>query len=1102
MTDFYSDEFEAERIRYREQKRREEQEQQEREEQQKQRMQDEALTFAMTPLLAPDYEKKEKRFFAFKEEYENETDVSLFNDAERVNATNNLLLQNDYTFDEIESLPLGVRYRIAQSYHKDTAFLPTAQETAQGVSEMWHNVHNYFSGTEAGFDLGQEIKKDGFSEQDKEEFFSGINNRYDYEFTKRSLQRERALKEFYNHLDEDSKSRLFWQELGIGVLTGGIELMAGGAGLKALTAMAPAKAQEVVATCSRLLKGIPTKTLRMGAEGALFGLGQVALDKAVKYEYTPEEAMMTFGMCAVCGLAFGALRDAPNVIKDACKKLFGDKVKTPNEAVAEAQKAMAKNKEKGKANKFVSFVEKQITADLPVTRSATRVLDYSRDLSETAGKLSDIATDTGGASFRNAENWSQMENGALDSFYVKGITNLHKHQNEIQKVTGTDLLHTLDDIYYNGDISLEIPYASEMNSFVRQLKDKHIRLRQLFEEEGKPLPFLRNDFVTPAGLEPKLSFEDLLALEKKGKLTTNMEYVPRSYDKQAIEENAPLIKAQLEAGAKAHFLHETLAKEKEIAKARIAEGKGKLTKQEIKDIQDKVISNTKQQYEAFEKYKATAIAEQQYKDLTEHHLYDGASIRSREDERTIRIVDEVLRPTMNISAVESMYILNKRMIGELAWIKTLNRVGSESTEQLIQKIKDEIRNTVELAGGKYTDEKIAKKVNLVERSVNVLQAQVEGRLTGTPRSMSNLFGAVSWLCGEMLGATVLNSLGDFSIAVQKYGLNNVIHAFSKKLPAITEKALEGISKEKIAPILDMLTEVFDEGNKGFLLRAFPELLQGNYSASRRYSNKFQQAGQSFAEWVYRVSGLRALEEHNRAMMAALALGELRKKPHLAGVTSKELERMIATENFSDSVRMYMIHETRTLLNRAKYGDIPMMIKEHPALKIFYTFQQWSMSFTNNFVFPFLKGEYGHKHTAETLMYLFCSSAIMEYLRQVRKGTYDDLTTDEGQKNFLQKVCFRSMDELTGIFYIGAGLLETACKSGRPIGAMLEKQSPLLSFASQFTADVIRGLSDIAVLMTTGNAPDRFEKDMKHLLNDITPNLWQKDIIVNNIWRTD
>lgn len=1099
MIDIYSEEFEAERARRLEQKRREEEEEQ----QQKQMVQEEALTFAMTPLFAPDYEKKEKRFKSISESYQSDEPPVISLNDERVNSVNNVLLASGFTFDEIDNLPFDVRDRIAASYHRETSAFPLLQEMGQGVAEMWHNVHNFFSEPEAGFNLDVELKNDGFSEEDKKNFFDGINNKYDYEFTKHGLQRERALKEYYNHLDDDRQSQLFWQELGIGVLTGGIELMAGGAGLKALTAMAPAKAQEVVATCSRLLNGIPTKTLRMGAEGALFGLGQVALDKAVKYEYTPEEAMMTFGMCAVCGLAFGALRDAPNVIKDACKKLYGDKVKTPNEAVAEAQKAMAKNKEKGKVNKFISSVEKLITADLPVTRSATRVLDYSRDLSETAGKLSDIATDTGGANFRNAENWSQMENGALDSFYVKGIANLHKHQNEIQQVTGKDLFHTLDDIIYNGDISSEIPYASEMNSFVRHLKENNIKLTQLFKEEGKPLPSLRDDFVTPAGLDPKLSFEDLLALEKKGKLTTNMEYVPRSHDKQAIEENAPLIKAKLEAGAKAHFLHETFAKEQGKAKILIAEGKGKLTKQEIKDIQDKVIPNVKQQYEEFAKYKAPAIAEQQYRDLTEHHLYEGTSIRSREDERTIRIVDEVLRPTMNISAVESIYLLQKRMIGELAWIKTLNKLGGyESTEQLIQKIKDEIRNKVELAGWKYTDEKIAKKVNLVERSVNVVQAQVEGRLTGTPRCMSNLFGAVSWLCGKMLGATVLNSLGDFSIAVQKYGLNNVIHAFSKKLPAITEKSLEGISKEKLAPILDMLTEVFDEGNKGFLLRAFPELLQGNYSASRRYSNKFQQTGQAFAEWVYRVSGLKVLEEHNRAMMAALALGELRKKPHLAGVTSKELERMIATENFSDSVRMYMIHETRTLLNRAKYGDIPMMIKEHPALKIFYTFQQWSMSFTNNFVFPFLKGEYGHKHTAETLMYLFCSSAIMEYLRQVRKGTYDDLTTDEGQKSFLQKVCFRSMDELTGIFYIGAGLLETACKSGRPIGAMLEKQSPLLSFASQFTADVIRGLSDIAVLMTTGNAPDRFGKDMKHLLNDITPNLWQKDIIVNNIWKTD
>lgn len=1387
-------------------------------------------------------------------------------DTSQVEKTNNVLLNDGYTFDEVENLSLADRYKIVEMTHKGSSSAVT--KVVFDIEKGWHKVHNWFAEPEAGFDLDQEIEKDGFSEKDKEEFFSGINNRYDYEFTKRMLKRERALNEWYNSLDENAQSALFWQEIGANLITDGILITVGGAGFRALTAMSPAKVQEVVATCSRLLNGIPTKTLRMGAEGALWGAGFTLLDYTSKYEFTAKDAAISFGTATVCGMAFGALRDGTKVVKEACKKIYGLKVKTPNEAAAETQTKMNTDKEKGKSNKIVNYFQEWITAHLPFTRSAPRVLHYSRDMSETAGKLSDIATATSDANINNVENWSQMENGKIDSLFAKGISKLKGHEKEIQEATGKDVLKLLDDIIYNGDLPETVPYAKEMNSLVHAFKDNYVRISQEFLAEGKELPFLRDDFVTPKGLDPKSNFEERLKLEQAGELVTPMEYVPRSYDKQDIEENAPIIKSQFKEGAISHYLHETLAQETERAtekKVKVDENLKQLikkyhTKQDerlknidklksqkikqaykerdvafktlclmandtvtllkqsrdilidniakqskqaigsferlrksanklvdrlskseaeildkdlktlknayddeikaldkqmkmeqskaitpderkaittyhevkrcqiedefleklidnaerfdkdakilneiapdlilikasirtrknwwkglnfvgenhkqfskyvrgkqqtyeadikslyeardreleelrkeeyefykyenktdkeieafkasiekrkkqivdkyagykakaderfLKDMQqvysfgdeqgklfealvsklqktgetslnkqkqlgvkfdnktdkelekiitkcdksiqeinewaseaeekairqtqenirratgkamlakkvidDSIITNTKRRYEVFEKDKASAIAEQQYRDLTEHRLYEGKSIRTSEEARTIRIVDEVLRPHMKISAIESLMLLQKRLIGELAWLKTLNRVGVGSTEQLIQQIKDEVRNKVELDGGLYTDDKVAKKVNLLERAVNVLQAQIEGRLMGTPRCMSNLFGCVSWLCGELLGATVLNSLSDFSVAIQRYGLSDVIHAFSKELPAVTEKSLKGISKEKLVPILDMLTEAYDEGNKGFLLKSFPELLQGNYSASRRYSNQFERSGQAFAEWIYRVSGLRTFEEQKRAIMANLAFKNLREKPYLAGVTSEELERMIDTENFSDSVRMYMLQETRILLNRAKYEDVPMMMKEHPALKIFYTFQQWTMSFTNNFVFPFLKGEYGHNHTAETLMYMFCASAIAEYLRQVRKGKYDDLTTEEGRKDFIKKVSFRTMDELTGVFSVGVGLLETACKSGRPVGAVLERQSPLLSYTSQLTVDVIRGLSDLAVLASTGEAPKRMGKDIKNLFSDVTTNLWQKDIIVNNIWRTD
>lgn len=1062
---------------------------------QEQTSMNEALNLVATPFGSKNYGKQFRKYSAFEEEKQDETDITSLND-EQENQINNYLLANDYTFDEIESLPLGVRYRLARSYYGNDVQFEMLDEIGNIGTNIFHKIHNYFAEPEIGFDLEAQIKQDGFTEEDKEKFFAGINNRYDYEYTKRGLQKERALKAFYNSLDENKQSQLYWENFWTGLVTGGMELaLLGGAG-KLLISASPAKSQQVVASAMRLLDGIPTKTLRMGASGALFGIGKVALDKMAKYEYTPEEAAMTFGMCAVTGFAFGGLHDGIKASKTVLKKIFNNDFDL-SAGIEDCHKVGAKM--------GGMKVENFIKEDFLLTKNPASIVSYAGEYSPTAKtfitKLCDFAGDN--QNYRNIENELYIEKDLKLYSFVNDFTNKLKDvDQEIINATGLDGKHWISKAVYSGqDLSNNIPHAKLLNDYIHklyQLYDATMSERIKFND---PLVTdIGNDYVSLKYINNGgFKYEDYIKGIEKKDLFVKPRYVKRTWNYKLIYENKTDFIEKLKNIEIAHKAKELYESEPELIK-QMSEKTPEMTKQQvIMNVREK---NASELLEFENSGEALQIATKKYNTLTGQMKKVG-HISSETMERTIRGVDEGFENYFDTPADQALIDTIVYNMGRAKMMSIYRGCGVENIEQVVAKIDTELRKG--LTEDIYI--KKGKKVNEIGKACRLLSQIIEGNPYAevSPNFASNLFGAQLFLYGATLGATPLNSLCDGLIPIARFGLMPFIRSFFKGLPAVTEKGLKGYSKKEIKQILDILPFGLEDGAKASLAKNMPSVLQANYGEAYRGS-KFVNAGRMFADFIYKASGQKIFENVKNEAIKKIILQDLRLHPERVKLTSEQLERMIDTGAFSDDVLMYMVHETRKTINRGKIEDIPMWVYKHPAMRLLFTYKQWVTSLTNNFTFPLLNGQFENKHVAEAFMYLFTASAMSEYLRGLRKGNKDDLTTDEGVKNFLGKVCASSLDEISGVFSIGLALTRNAYKSisrrKNPITDLLETQMPLISWGGNLVCDVTRGLSDLAILAGTGDMPKNMNKDMKRLANRLTTNLWYKDMIINNILTTD
>lgn len=1092
MDYFYSEEKEKER-QARERRRYEEEQEQERLKKQASDLQLE-VAFSSPLIDSEGYQRKALKAEAYLEESDNLTEISSFNE-ERIKATNNLLLANGYTFDDVEDLPLGIKNRIAKRYYADTSYFPLTQEVTQGIEEVYHKVHNYLSPMISGdsdFNLDAETKADGFSEEDKENFFEGINNKYDYEYTKRGLQRERALKEFYNTLGEDEHSQLFWSGIFPTLVTGGIEFMMGGRILKTL---APAKAVQATAMVGKLLQGIPSNTLRIGVEGMLFGAGQATLDKMVKYEYDLQDAATTFGLCAVTGMAFGGFRDTNNAVKSVLKKVRNGTVDL-SKGIEEISVEGARHDNVVFRTKFEEWTK----TGFALTKNPVSILMYSGKYSDTAKTFVNAICDmTGSQNFINAENSLYIDKEFKLVPYLNGFLNkLIKADPEIISATGKDAQHLMSEsLHSQQKIPNTVPHAELLNEHIQTLKkinegymQERIRLRDPeLIDIGKD--FVTSNYVNNGGF----NYIDYINAIEKNELFTKPFYVKRTWNYELIAKDKQKFIDKLtniEIARKANELYE----HEETDISNMLQKNRDLTYSQAKlNVQQ----NNTRLLKEFEET-GRKLATEKYNTLT-RQMKDVGISSGKTMERTIRGVDEAFEEYFDTPAIEAFVDTIVENMRRAKLMRVFRECNVSTADELINKIDQELRTG--LSEKVYLKKK--NKVKDVGKSCRVLCSIIDGSPLKefSPDFSRALFGTQLMLYGATLGSVPFNSLCDGLITVQRFGLNKFVSAFFKGLPEVVDKGLKKYSKEEAKQIMDLLPFGLEDGAKASLAKNSPSVLYDNYGIDFRGS-KYVNLGRSFSDWIYRLSGMKVMEETKNEAIKKIIFQDLRLHPERVGLSSQALEQMIEEKNFSDNVLMYMLHETRKTINRGKIEDFPMWVYEHPVMRTFFTFQQWVTSLTNNFVFPFIKGELGYKHTVETFAYLLACCSLSEYLQEVRRGKAEDLTTEEGRQNFFHKVCVRGLDEITGVFWVFLSQIRNGYKAVQkrenPITTMLERQNAILSWGGNLLCNVTRGLCDMAVLGSSGEPPKSMNKDMKRIFNSLTTNLWYKDMLVNNIWK--
>ncbi len=124
-----------------------------------------------------------------------------------------------------------------------------AEQTAS--KKVWHKISGLWeSDGNPDFNLDNQLALDGFSSEDKESFFKGITTERDYNYVKQGLQKERALKNFYNSL---SGVDAFTAFIGQGLAECATLVAESAAGIKTIKSLA-AMNPTVVDRLQKLLK--------------------------------------------------------------------------------------------------------------------------------------------------------------------------------------------------------------------------------------------------------------------------------------------------------------------------------------------------------------------------------------------------------------------------------------------------------------------------------------------------------------------------------------------------------------------------------------------------------------------------------------------------------------------------------------------------------------------------------------------------------------------------------------------------------------------------------------------------------------------------------
>ena len=996
-----------------------------------------------------------------------------------------------------------------------------------------------------GWTAYENAMQDGFSDDDYEKHFHGIDHKIDYDYVKDGILKERELNEFraqYPDIDTFTSATSFI-----------LDAMALPAVTKVIKApvnlvsslITNEKALKVFNFCTALTDQIPNRTLQHVAKGAFAGFGIGYLDYKTHYEMEPDVAFQLAGAGAILGTASGVIAKAPQFFKNVMKRVqTEDSEKTFSELVKREWKSPKPGKWDASVDEDDNTIEVakktfQILDRLPFIETPASIIQRSpsKSLNLLLGELCDRYTPLSetiqGDKLLSAEVKAKIlmkdvniEFGKLYKYFSnKRNTDVFE---KLQNVTGAKPAEIIDRIIQTKTIpfseQLEIEFPSLYSMFKRVINTMEKTENRLLQEgyEAGMEEIVSRPVLTPEAVrELKTisgyrvpSFDDYVDLEKRGLIKPELHYIgKRNWDaskvfKDDLNKDELLDYVTFSEGLIRYLDHPERGKHSPINS--LSEAVQKFNQFMGSDNARKLAASKLQ----------TMI------DPTKKFFGDINEV----NQRTILLSNQVTSKWHRFSTASSYFRYLKRMSNQVVLTQALNKVAKEcgvaenvtikSIDQFLKVItRPELEKHFNVTTDAITQKvsgvsdnvqnyiKHAPKIQKLFESAKLLCSAFDGSYpsaNGTGTATKVLFGLRRWMYGSLLGMSPISSLPDGANLIKTFGFKSYVkNVFNKDFQVMVDGSLKRFSKEEMQEILDVCPYGLENSLYKYLLRdgdaQFDLLEPVFYGNGSKLLEKFISGGNKWAQITNKWSGMQLMDDLHIAVAQRSVLQFLLKHPEVTGNTKKEILHMMETKNFSDNVSAFMYNQIASLTDKPRLHHKPYT-GFSPIGVLLNTFLSWARAHTYDFIKPLFSSGSPYSHKAQALLWVAAMSGFSYYLRSLANGRTFDLSSDEDQKIFLDGWMKYGLSELLGVYSLInsvaidpiSKVLSSASRRGSTSGynnnqttilnTVTGRNFAVLSWSDRLLTSVIRSMADASNLVDVFNS---------------SQNWWWSKMIINN-----
>lgn len=932
----------------------------------------------------------------------------------------------------------------------------------QAVKRIWHKLSSLWENDEplTTEQVRENCENDGYSDEEYTKFFSTINSKRDYEYTKTGLNYEKALHQWFS-LNTSQYGKAFSSFHNIFHFVTAIPeyLTLAGAvksvGRKTLTKLGtefPKAMQKATEIASHFQ--IENKLLRSVVSNSFICGGLSFRDYASQYEMTEKEALVNAAIGVAVGSAASLLGAGVTSIYNKCfdarhpsvqvsevmDEVFKEFQNTSSKAVV-AEDTVAETVSNTVVDKAKNFIDTKLwLAKNPV--SILNLNNYSPTARQVVKRLATI----GGEDLITVENETILQVHKMTSIFNDLLNISKKDQRAILNNSGKSLNEWIDLAIRGEELPRNLPLREKILSGTNALMELNNKIVQEARELGVPevQNILDKDFLNASlATKKNLSFSDLAKAYDTQSAEVGEVYVRRVYDVDKIKEAPDEFKEILLNAYKKEKFKEIYFDKK------YTQLSAKQKEQLFIDAEPELRKQATQSYNKIIN-----------SDVTEPLIREGRDTASIRD---IRVADKALMPFFKGGAsqhvISDMISLTKKK--EI--YKMFSELNVKTKEELQDKIRDECIASLGGIGAKTNAEKQAMRdINL---SVECLLDYFLGRSSPKAEAMFEKITSTLnlYAYAGLLGKTGINSLSDLSIIVTHYGLKPLLNNSLKSFNKLISDMKVGLTEEEWKRAIKVLPDGLIDSARSYVNKistAFENNTLNTDIYKHDWANKFHKWGQIASTAINKASGIYYLDKGLSFYLRRAILFDLVENPKLVNLTKSEIIRQIKEVDFSKEVERYVLKKTQQVLIRPTLQDKPMFTY-NSYLRPFFMFASWSNALKNKFLFPMLKGDFKYIQIRNFLATLLITKVVSTGLKKLLDGSLD-LSSSENLREFSKDVIGEAGNEIFGnchmgfITYLGKMANYYKYNGGATITDAIINQSPTASYWTRLLTDFIKG----------------------------------------------